>query len=61
VSSSRQNITVSRQYRPAPDDCVRALALLLEKSVIKEGGPATIPKNAKVRSKNDSCVVHRIP
>ena len=60
MSNSKQTI-VSREYRPAPDDCVRALALLLEKSVIKGGSPATAPKNAKVRYEDDSRVVDRIP
>jgi hypothetical protein len=33
VMSAPKNITVSRDYNPAPDDCVRALATLLKSSV----------------------------
>jgi hypothetical protein len=50
VSGSKQGVIVSRNYRAVPDDCVRALAMLLEKSVIKEGGPATAPNDRERRS-----------
>ena len=33
VMSATKNITVSRDYNPAPDACVRALATLLKSSV----------------------------
>jgi hypothetical protein len=40
VSGSRQ-ITVTRDFRYEPDNCARALALLLTASVRKKGGPTT--------------------
>jgi hypothetical protein len=33
VSASKRTVTVSRAYRPDPDYCIRALAMLLEKPV----------------------------
>ncbi len=44
---------VEREYTPCSNACARALELLLKKSR-KEGGPATAPDDAKVRSKHDS-------
>jgi hypothetical protein len=40
MSGSRRNTVpvVSREYRNAPDDCARALALLLKITVSKKGG-----------------------
>ncbi len=39
---------VSRSYQPDPDDCVRAVELLLEKPLVSsEGGCGTAPNNAK--------------
>jgi hypothetical protein len=32
MSGSRQSVIVSREYKPAPDDCARALGLLLQTS-----------------------------
>ena len=52
MSRSKRGIVVSRSYNPASDQCVRALELLLKKSV-NEGGPATAPENAKERIKDD--------
>jgi hypothetical protein len=46
VSVPRQSITVSRDYRNSPDECVRALELLLKKPA-KEGGPHTAPEDAE--------------
>ena len=44
MRSRRQDTIVSRSYRPAPDDCARALLTLLQKPVIKEvGRPAPEP------------------
>ena len=44
MSGSKRNVIVSREYKPAPDDCVRALELLLKKPVIEEvGRPAPEP------------------
>ena len=51
MSRRKQRIVVSRSYSPAPDQCVRALALLLKKPVSTEGGPAiTAPDDAERRS-----------
>jgi hypothetical protein len=56
MSNPRQSIMVSRGYRNAPDACVRALELLLKKSVGKEGGPATAPNSAKGGSDVSSAI-----
>ncbi len=61
MSSSKKGVIVSRSYRAVPDDCVRALVLLLEKSVVKEGSAPTTLENAKVRSEKDSRVMDSIP
>jgi hypothetical protein len=53
VSRRRQGAVVSRSYDPAPDQCVRALELLLKQPISKEGGPPTAPENAKERIKDD--------
>jgi hypothetical protein len=45
MGAPSQNITVMRTYKPEPEDCARALALLLSKPVHKEGGPPTAPKD----------------
>ena len=51
VMSARKQITVTRDYRHEPDDCARALELLLKESVRKEGGPTTALDDAKKESK----------
>jgi hypothetical protein len=41
VSAPRRSIVVTRDYRPAPDNCTHALELLLKKLVSnKAAGPA---------------------
>jgi hypothetical protein len=47
MSSPRQSVLVMRHYRPAPENCARALELLLKKSVRKKGGPETAPEDAR--------------
>jgi hypothetical protein len=47
MSSSTRSVIVTRSYSATPDACVRALELLLEKSVRKKGGPATAPEDAR--------------
>ena len=39
MSGSRQTAIVTRTYRHTPDDCVRALEVLLKKSVSEKGSP----------------------
>jgi len=39
MSGSSRGVVVSREYVAAPDDCARALALLLKKSASREGSP----------------------
>jgi len=48
VSGSRRNAVpvVSREYGSAPDDCARALALLLKTTVSKKGGVRAAPDDA---------------
>jgi hypothetical protein len=43
VSASKRIVTVSRAYRPDPDYCIRALAMLLEKPVKEAVEPAPEP------------------
>ena len=52
MSGSRRNAApvVSREYRNAPDDCARALALLLKTTVSKKGGIRAAPDDAERRS-----------
>jgi hypothetical protein len=45
--SVRKNIDVRRTYRPEPDDCTRALTLLLKKSANKEAARPRGPDDAK--------------
>lgn len=52
--SARKSISVSRTYRHEPDDCLRALILLLEKPVCKKGGPPTAADNARKESEHVS-------
>ena len=40
-----KNVVISRRYEPAPDACVRALNILLKKSVRREGGPVLTTLN----------------
>jgi hypothetical protein len=53
MSGSGRNATpiVSREYRSTPDDCARALELLLEKSVSKAARPAPSLTTATERLK----------
>lgn len=51
--SVRKNISVRRTYGPQPDDCTRALTLLLKKSAKKEATRSGSPDDAK-EIKNDS-------
>ena len=46
MSTSRQSITVSRDYKAAPDECVRALEILL-KQLVKKGAEPGAPDNAE--------------
>jgi hypothetical protein len=47
MSVSKRSIVVSRDYRPEPDNCVRALELLLKTSVRKEAAHPAAPDNVK--------------
>ena len=41
MSTPKRSVVVTRDYRPAPDNCARALELLLKRSVSKKAaGPA---------------------
>jgi hypothetical protein len=46
VMGARKNITVIRTYRPKPDDCARALQLLLKKPA-KKGTRPGAPDDAR--------------
>ena len=53
MSASKRSATVFREYKAVPDDCARALELLLRVSARKEGGPAiTALNDAKKESKH---------
>jgi len=57
MSGSGRDATsvVSREYRCVPDDCLRALRLLLEKSVSKAARPLPEPDGFdRTKSKEDS-------
>ena len=43
MSTPRQSTTVSRDYRNSPDECARALKLLLKESVSKAAEPTPEP------------------
>ena len=51
--SCKEDSRVIREYRNAPDDCARALALLLKTTVSKKGGVRAAPDDAK-GSRHDS-------
>jgi hypothetical protein len=52
VSASKRTVAVSRAYRPDPDYCIRALAMLLEKPVKEAVEPAPEPDG-----RNDAAIV----
>jgi hypothetical protein len=60
MSNSKQ-VIVFRDYRPAPEDCVCALAFLLRASVSKKAAAGAASNDAKVRSKSDSRAMGSIP
>lgn len=47
VNMRKQGVTISRVYRTEPDECARALELLLKAFVSKGGGPVTAPDDRK--------------
>jgi hypothetical protein len=58
MTTPRRSIVVTRDYCPAPNDCARALGLVLKKPVSKEGGPETAPDNEAKEFKHD-CPVNQ--
>jgi hypothetical protein len=58
--SGRKNISVIRTYKHEPENCARALALLLSKSVSKKGGSPTAPKD-DVKESNGYVATSSIP
>jgi hypothetical protein len=60
VSTTKQSTSVTRIYEHKPENCARALALLLSKPTSKKGGPPTAPDSAKGGS-SDSSAKTRIP
>jgi hypothetical protein len=57
VSGSKQ-IIVSREYKNSPDECTRAIELLLKESVSKAARPAPEPGGCDgTKSKEDSANV----
>jgi hypothetical protein len=54
VSGSKQ-IVVSREYKNSPDECARAISLLLKEPVSKAARPAPEPDSCDgTKSKEDS-------
>ena len=54
MSRSKQ-ITVSREYKNSPDECARAIEMLLKASVSKAARPAPEPDGCDgTKSKEDS-------
>ncbi len=61
MSTPKQNFTVAREYRPAPEDCVRALEFLLRASASKKAAARAASNDAKVRYEDDSRTMGGIP
>ena len=62
VMSVRKNINVTRTYQPEPEDCARALQLLLKKPVSNESSPTlATPDDTRGESRNGSRTKSRIP
>jgi hypothetical protein len=59
--SARKTITVIRTYRHDPEDCARALELLLKKPVSNEGSPTPATLDNDGRIKGDSANARIIP
>jgi hypothetical protein len=55
MSGAKRSISVIRTYTPEPDDCTRALELLLKRPVRNEGSPSLATLNdTRGESENDS-------
>ncbi len=52
--SIRKGISVSREYKPEADACLRALTTLLKKPVSNEGSPSPATLDNDGRIKGDS-------
>jgi hypothetical protein len=63
VGTTKRSISVTRDYQPELEDCTRALALLFNKPVRKEGGPPTALDSAKGGSSDSSAktILHHDP
>ena len=61
MSGSKRSVCVSRNYSAAPDDCVRALELLLEKPVSKEGTWPGAPNDGTIKIKEDNSANDILP
>ena len=51
---THKSISVTRTYKPEPDDCLRALIALLQKPVNNEGSPSPATLTNDGRVKGDS-------
>lgn len=50
MNTPKRGMNVVRTYKHEPDDCARALALLLEKSASQRAAHPAAPNDAKERS-----------
>jgi hypothetical protein len=58
MSNPRQNTVVSREYRPVPDACIRALQSLLDRPVTKTAAESTPDPDAAASVKHEEEVSH---
>ena len=61
MSAPKQGIVVSRSYVPDPNQCARALELLLKEAVSKKAARPGRPDDGKERSEHDSPARDIIP
>jgi hypothetical protein len=61
MSARKPSITVTRTYRHEPDDCARALALLLKKPINKAAEPDSCNDAAIVRNTEEVSHVEQRP
>jgi hypothetical protein len=59
MSTPKRSIVVTRDYRPTPDNCARALALLLRKSLSKKADkPAPEPAGRDDAKESNGCIAY---
>ena len=59
MSARKQPPTITHTYSPEPDDCARALSLLLGKPVNKAAEPAPEPDGYDDAKESNGCIATR--